>query len=59
MVNEHGGINGRKINSSAAMRLQPAKTVEQVRQLVEQDQVLFLFQHAGHPDEYRDPRLPQ
>jgi len=50
MVNEHGGINGRKINfSSRDDGYSPPKTVEQVRQLVEQDQVLFLFSTLGTP----------
>ena len=50
MVNEHGGINGRKINFiSRDDGYSPPKTVEQVRQLVEQDQVLFLFSLLGTP----------
>ena len=50
MVNEHGGINGRKINFiSRDDGYSPPKTVEQVRQLVEQDQVLFLFSTLGTP----------
>ena len=50
MLNEHGGINGRKINFiSRDDGYSPPKTVEQVRQLVEQDQVLFLFNTLGTP----------
>ena len=50
MVNEYGGINGRKINFiSRDDGYSPPKTVEQVRQLVEQDQVLFLFSTLGTP----------
>jgi branched-chain amino acid transport system substrate-binding protein len=50
MVNEQGGINGRKINFiSRDDGYSPPKTVEQVRQLVEQDQVLFLFSTLGTP----------
>src|ERR1039458_6584848 len=50
MVNEQGGINGRKINLiSRDDGYSPPKTVEQVRQLVEQDQVLFLFSTLGTP----------
>jgi len=50
MVNEHGGINGRKVNFiSRDDGYSPPKTVEQVRQLVEQDQVLFLFSTLGTP----------
>ena len=50
MINDQGGINGRKINFiSRDDGYSPPKTVEQVRQLVEQDQVLFLFQVLGTP----------
>ena len=50
MVNEQGGINGRKINFiSRDDSYSPPKTVELVRQLVEQDQVLFLFSTLGTP----------
>ncbi|MEO7056319.1 MAG: ABC transporter substrate-binding protein [Caldimonas sp.] len=48
MINENGGVNGRKINLiSLDDGYNPAKTVEQVRRLVEQDQVLALFQDLG------------
>src|SRR6202046_2952704 len=50
MNNEQGGINGRKINFiSRDDGYSPPKTVEQVRQLVEQDQVLLLFSTLGTP----------
>src|SRR5580700_7251610 len=50
MINEQGGINGRKITFiSRDDSYSPPKTVEQVRQLVEQDQVLFLFHTLGTP----------
>jgi len=50
MVNEQGGINGRKINFvSYDDSYSPPKTVEMARKLVEQDQVLFLFQTLGTP----------
>ena len=50
MINEQGGINGRKINFiSRDDSYSPPKTVDQVRKLVEQDQVLFLFQTLGTP----------
>jgi len=50
MINEQGGINGRKINFiSRDDGYSPPKTVEQVRQLVEQDQVLFMFSPLGTP----------
>jgi branched-chain amino acid transport system substrate-binding protein len=50
MLNEQGGINGRKINFiSLDDAYSPPKTVEQVRKLVEEDQVLFLFQTLGTP----------
>src|SRR5271157_433535 len=48
MINELGGINGRKINLiSLDDGLQPAKTVEQTRRLVEQEQVAFIFGSLG------------
>jgi branched-chain amino acid transport system substrate-binding protein len=50
MVNEQGGINGRKINFiTRDDGYSPPKTVELARQLVEQDQVLFLFNTLGTP----------
>ena len=50
MINDQGGINGRKINLiSLDDGYSPPKTVEQVRRLVEQDEVLALFQTLGTP----------
>jgi len=50
MVNDHGGINGRKIEFiSYDDGYSPPKTVEMARKLVEQDQVLFIFQSLGTP----------
>jgi branched-chain amino acid transport system substrate-binding protein len=50
MINDQGGINGRKINFiSRDDSYSPPKTVEQVRQLVEQEGVLFTFQILGTP----------
>jgi branched-chain amino acid transport system substrate-binding protein len=50
MINEQGGVNGRKINLiSLDDGYSPPKTVEQVRRLVEQEQVAFLFQTLGTP----------
>lgn len=47
---EKGGINGRKINFiSLDDGYSPPKTVEQVRRLVEQDEVLLIFQSLGTP----------
>jgi branched-chain amino acid transport system substrate-binding protein len=49
-VNDQGGINGRKINFvTLDDGYSPAKTVEVVRQLVEQDKVLCLFNTLGTP----------
>jgi branched-chain amino acid transport system substrate-binding protein len=49
-VNDRGGINGRKINFiSLDDGYSPPKTVECVRQLVEQDKVLCTFQLLGTP----------
>ena len=50
MINEHGGINGRKIDLiSLDDGYSPPKTVEQVRRLVEEDHVLGTFQTLGTP----------
>jgi len=48
MINDHGGVNGRKINFvTRDDNYSPPKTVEVVRQLVEQEQVLFMFSSLG------------
>src|ERR1700760_3301800 len=50
MINEGGGIGGRKINLiQYDDGYSPPKTVEQVRKLVEGDEVLFTFQLIGTP----------
>ncbi|HEY1454208.1 MAG TPA: ABC transporter substrate-binding protein [Roseiarcus sp.] len=50
MINEQGGINGRKINLiSLDDAYSPPKTVEQVRRLVEDEKVAFCFQTLGTP----------
>jgi branched-chain amino acid transport system substrate-binding protein len=50
MVNEQGGIAGRTINFvTYDDGFSPPKTVEQVRRLVEQDKVAFLFNTLGTP----------
>ena len=50
MVNEQGGINGRKVNFiSYDDGYSPPRTVEMARKLVEQDEVLFVFQTLGTP----------
>ena len=50
MVNDQGGINGRKINFiTYDDGYSPPKTVEMARRLVEQDQVLLVFQSLGTP----------
>jgi branched-chain amino acid transport system substrate-binding protein len=47
-VNEEGGINGRKINFiTLDDGYSPPKAVEMVRRLVEQDEVLIVFQTLG------------
>jgi branched-chain amino acid transport system substrate-binding protein len=49
-VNDEGGINGRKINFiSYDDSYSPPKAVEMVRKLVEDDQVLFVFNPLGTP----------
>jgi branched-chain amino acid transport system substrate-binding protein len=48
MINEQGGINGRKINFiTLDDAYSPPKTVEQIRRLVEDEKVAFLFQTLG------------
>ena len=50
MINEQGGVNGRKINLiSLDDGYSPPKTVEQVRRLVEEEKVAFLFKTLGTP----------
>ena len=49
-INDEGGINGRKINLiSVDDGYSPPKAVEMARRLVEQDQVLFIFNSLGTP----------
>jgi branched-chain amino acid transport system substrate-binding protein len=48
MVNDQGGINGRKINFiSLDDGYSPPRTVEQIRKLVEEEEVLLTFQNLG------------
>jgi branched-chain amino acid transport system substrate-binding protein len=48
MVNQQGGVNGRKIRLiSLDDAYSPPKTVEQTRKLVEQEEVAFLFSPLG------------
>ncbi|WP_316239586.1 ABC transporter substrate-binding protein [Bradyrhizobium sp. SZCCHNR1015] len=48
MINDQGGVNGRKINLiQYDDAYSPPKTVEQVRKLVESDEVLLTFQIIG------------
>ena len=50
MINDNGGINGRKINFiSYDDAYSPPKTVEQVRRLVESDEVFLVFAPLGTP----------
>jgi branched-chain amino acid transport system substrate-binding protein len=50
MINDQGGINGRKINLiQYDDAYSPPKAVEQVRKLVEDDEVLLTFQIIGTP----------
>src|SRR6516225_4062712 len=66
MINEQGGIKGRKINFiSRDDGYSPPKTVEQVRKMVEEDGVLLLFQTLGTPSNtaihgyLNDNKVPQ
>jgi branched-chain amino acid transport system substrate-binding protein len=48
MINDQGGVNGRKINYiSLDDAYSPPKTVEQIRRLIESDEVLFLVNPVG------------
>ena len=50
MINEQGGVNGRKINFiSYDDGYSPPKTVEQVRKLIESDEVFLVFNALGTP----------
>ena len=66
MLNEHGGVNGRKITFiSLDDAYSPPKTLEQVRKLVEQEQVLAIFGIIGTPTSasvqryLNDSKVPQ
>jgi branched-chain amino acid transport system substrate-binding protein len=66
MINETGGINGRKINFlSYDDAYNPPKTVEQTRKLVESDEVLLTYQGLGTPAQsavqkyMNDKKIPQ
>jgi branched-chain amino acid transport system substrate-binding protein len=66
MINEQGGINGRKINFiSLDDGYSPPKTVEMARRLVEQDEVLLIFNSLGTPPNsaihkyMNDKKVPQ
>src|SRR5271169_2152525 len=48
MINDQGGVNGRKINFiSLDDAYSPAKTVEQIRRLIESEEVAFLVNPVG------------
>ncbi|HZJ67265.1 MAG TPA: ABC transporter substrate-binding protein [Kofleriaceae bacterium] len=50
MINEKGGVNGRKINLvSLDDAYNPPKSVEQIRKLVENEGVAFIFNSLGTP----------
>ena len=50
MINAKGGVNGRKINFiSLDDGYTPSRTVEQVRKLVEQEEVLLVYAPLGTP----------
>ena len=65
-INAEGGINGRMVKYiSLDDGYVPAKTVEQTRKLVEQDEVLLMFQPLGTPGNsaihkyLNDKKVPQ
>jgi branched-chain amino acid transport system substrate-binding protein len=50
MINDQGGINGRKINFvTYDDAYSPPKTVEQTRKLIESDEVFLIFNSLGTP----------
>ena len=50
MINDNGGVNGRKINFiSYDDAYSPPKAVEQARKLVESDEALLIFNSLGTP----------
>lgn len=50
MINDNGGINGRMVEFiTLDDAYSPPKTVEQIRKLVEQEEVLLLFSTTGTP----------
>jgi branched-chain amino acid transport system substrate-binding protein len=66
MINDMGGINGRKVNLiSLDDGYSPPKTVEQTRRLVEQEGVALIFGSLGGPtnaairDYLNDNKVPQ
>ncbi len=66
MINDQGGVNGRKIDLiSVDDGYNPARTVQQVRDLVENQHVLFLFNTLGTPQNtairkyLNDAKIPQ
>ena len=60
MINDQGGVNGRKINLiQYDDAYSPPKAVEQVRKLVESDEVLLMFQLLGTPVERRGAEISQ
>jgi branched-chain amino acid transport system substrate-binding protein len=66
MINDQGGINGRKIAFiTRDDGYSPPKTVEQTRKMVEEDQVLLIFGTVGTPpnsaihDYLNDNKVPQ
>ncbi|BAM86605.1 branched-chain amino acid ABC transporter substrate-binding protein [Bradyrhizobium oligotrophicum S58] len=66
MINDQGGINGRRINFiSYDDGYSPPKTVEQVRKLIESDEVFLVFNALGTPTQtavqkyHNAKRVPQ
>ena len=66
MINDQGGIDGRKVNFvSLDDAYSPPKTVEDIRQLAEQDHVLATFNTLGTPpnsaihDYMNEKKVPQ
>ena len=60
MINDQGGVNGRKINYIALDdAYSPPKTVEQIRRLIESEEVLVPGQPRRHGDQHGSGEIHQ
>ena len=60
MINDAGGVNGRKINFiTYDDGYSPPKTVEQARKLIESDEVFLIFNALGTPTQSAVQKYPE